>query len=77
MQLFKKLKKSPLGARPAPGKLEVAALAATLTSFLHHGRPEHEVPTWQMLTEQYEMTKQRAELASHKTALAAIQIGKS
>lgn len=64
--IVQRLKKSPLARVLRPGKLEVAALSATLMSFLLHSRPEHEIPTWQMLTERYEVTKQRAELLRTK-----------
>lgn len=55
-----KLKKAPLARVLRAGKLELAALAATLTSFLHHERPAEEVPTWRMLAEPIEVTRARA-----------------
>lgn len=58
--LLKKIKKSPLARVLRPGKLEVAALAATLTSFLHPARPAQEIPTWQMFAEPLETTRSRA-----------------
>lgn len=59
--LVRKLKKSPLARVLRPGKLEVAALAATLTSFLHPSRPAKEIPTWRMFSESLEVTRSRSE----------------
>jgi len=66
--LVKKLKKSPLARVLRPGKLEVAALAATLTSFFHPSRPAQEIPTWRMFAESLETTRARAELLKSKSA---------
>ncbi len=66
--LVKMLKKSPLARVLRPSKLEVAALAATLTSFLHPARPAQEIPTWRMFAESLEMTRARAELLKSKLA---------
>ena len=66
--LVKMLKKSPLARVLRPSKLEVAALAATLTSFLHPDRPAQEIPTWRMFAESLEMTRARAELLKSKLA---------
>ncbi len=70
--LIKKLKKSPLARVLRPGKLEVAALVATLTSFLHPSRPAQEIPTWRMFTEPLEVTRARAELLMSKLAANSI-----
>ncbi|MCB9357240.1 MAG: L-seryl-tRNA(Sec) selenium transferase [Calditrichaeota bacterium] len=59
--LVAKLKKSPLARVLRPGKLEIAALAATVAGFLHHERPPVENLSWQMLTETPEVTRTRAE----------------
>jgi L-seryl-tRNA(Ser) seleniumtransferase len=66
--LVQKLKKSPLARVLRPGKLEVAALSATLNSFLHPARPEKEIPAWQMFAESLETTRARAEQVKHKLA---------
>lgn len=60
-RLISKLKKSPLARILRPGKLEVAALAATLTGFLHPNRPAQENPSWRMFSEQLEITQNRAD----------------
>lgn len=73
--VIKKLKKSPLARVLRPGKLEVAALAATLTSFLHPSRPAQEIPTWRMFSESLEVTRARAKLLMNKlTTSSAWQI---
>jgi len=58
--IVEKLKKSPLARVLRPGKLEVAGLAATLTSFLHPSRPTREIPSWRMFSESHEVTRARA-----------------
>ncbi|MBK6766987.1 MAG: L-seryl-tRNA(Sec) selenium transferase [bacterium] len=64
------LKRAPLARVLRAGKLELAALASTLTSFLHRERPEFEVPTWRMLSEQ--MTTTRARAARLKSLLTPL-----
>lgn len=60
-ELVAKLKKSPMARVLRPGKLEVAALSATLLSFLHPDRPAREVPVWSMFAEMPETTRTRAD----------------
>lgn len=55
-----KLKRSPLSRVLRPGKLEIAALASTLTSFLSKEVCVVENPTWRMLVEPLEVTRRRA-----------------
>jgi len=59
--LVTKLKKSPLARVLRPGKLEIAALAATLLSFLHPDRAARELPVWRMFAETPQVTRARAE----------------
>ncbi|MCB1059574.1 MAG: L-seryl-tRNA(Sec) selenium transferase [Calditrichaeota bacterium] len=66
--LVQKLKKSPLARVLRPGKLEVAALSATLNSFLHPDRPNKEIPAWQMFSEPLDTTRARAASVKQKLA---------
>lgn len=61
-----KLKRSPLSRVLRPGKLEIAALASTLTSFLSKESCVVENPTWRMLVEPLEVTRRRALLLRDK-----------
>ncbi len=61
-----KLKRSPLSRVLRPGKLEIAALASTLTSFLSKECCVVENPTWRMLVEPLEVTRRRALLLRDK-----------
>lgn len=65
-ELITKLRRSPLARILRPGKLEIAALASTLKSFLHPSRPSIEIPTWRMLTEPVAITAARAEKLKQK-----------
>ncbi|MCC6476474.1 L-seryl-tRNA(Sec) selenium transferase [bacterium] len=58
--LIARLKKSPLARVLRPSKLEIAALAATLQTFLHPERTTSDNLTWKLLSEPLEALRKRA-----------------
>lgn len=74
--LLDKIKKHPLARALRPDKICLAALTATLTSYLK-GKAEQEIPVWQMLSMSMKEIDARAQKWKNELAMGEVIDGRS